>query len=199
MIKGNRKSTRAKTTGKAASDVSHPDGSLQYSSALPDKKLHLYDVSAVLQQQKSEETRESCLVNGSTVVLTDPILKDKSRKDFPKDLTDFGLFPKKQNSLNSNKIYSLAEEAKESDSDILDWVREETVEKPLAEDAEQEENESSAWWKKRKVCWRTKRKSTLLISTWTLDKQTLIPFVSKDYLNLKFSWRTLSEMKQYPF
>lgn len=145
MIKGNRKSTRAKKTCKAASDVSHPDGSLQYSSALPqNKKLHLYDVSAVLQQQNSEETRESCLVNGSTVVLTDPILKDKSRKDFPKDFTDFGLFPKKQNSLNSNKIYSLAEEAKESDSDILDWVREETVEKPLAEDAEQEENESSA-------------------------------------------------------
>lgn len=141
-MKGNRKSTRANKTGTAASDVSHPDGSLQHSSALPqNKKLHLYNVTAVLQQQKSEETRKSCLANGSTVVLTDPILKDKSRKDFPKDFTDFG-FPKKQNSLSSNKIYSLAEEPEESDSDILDWVREETVEKPLAEEAEQEENES---------------------------------------------------------
>ncbi len=75
--------------------------------------------------------------------MTDLILKDKARKDFPKDFTELGVFPKKQNSLNANKIYSLAEEAKESDSDILDWVGEETVEKPLAEEeAEQEENES---------------------------------------------------------
>lgn len=143
MMKGNRKSTRVKKTGTAASSVSHPDGSLDFTSTLPqNKKLHLYDVTAMLQQQKSEETRESlgCLANGSAVVLTDPILK--ARKDFPKDFTDFGLFPKKQNSLNPNKIYSLAEEAKELDSDILDWVREETDEKPLAEEAEQEENES---------------------------------------------------------
>lgn len=143
MMKGNRKSTRANKTGTAASNVSHPDGSLQYSSALPqNKKLHLYDLTAVLQQQKSEETRESCLVNGSAVVLTEPILKDKARKDFPKDFTELGVYPKKQNSLNANKIYSLTEEAKESDSDILDWGGEETVEKPLAEEAEQEENES---------------------------------------------------------
>ncbi|KAF4104281.1 short transient receptor potential channel 4b [Onychostoma macrolepis] len=143
MMTGNRKSTRANKTGAAASDVSHPDGSLQYSSTLlQNKTLHLYDVTAVLQQQKSEETRESFLANGSTVILTDPILKDRARKDFPKDFTDFGLFPKKHNGLNQNKIYSLAEEAKESDSDILDWVREETVEKPLAEKAEQQENES---------------------------------------------------------
>lgn len=145
MMKGNRKSTRANKTGTAASDVSHPDGSLQFSSTLPrNKKLHLYNVTTVLQQHKSEETRESlgCLANGSSVVLTDLILKDKARKDIPKDFTDFGVFPKKQNSLNPNKIYSLAEEAKELDSDILDWVREETDENPLAEEAEQEENES---------------------------------------------------------
>ncbi|XP_042627343.1 short transient receptor potential channel 4-like [Cyprinus carpio] len=145
MMKGKRKSTCANKPGTAASDVSHPDSSLKYCSALQqNKKLHLYDVTAVLQQQKSEETRESLgrLVNGSAVVLTDPILKDKARKGFPKDFTDFELFQRKQNSLNPNKIYSLAEEAKESDSGILDWVREETVEKYLAEKAEHEENES---------------------------------------------------------
>ncbi|KAL0174731.1 hypothetical protein M9458_030699, partial [Cirrhinus mrigala] len=148
MMKGNRNSTRANKPGTAASDGSHPDGSLQYSSAYQqNKKLHLYDVTAVLQQQKSEEARESlgCLANGSAVVLTDPILKDKARKEFPKDFTDFGLFPK-QNSHNPNKIYSLAEE--ESDSDISDWVREETPEKPLAEKAEQEENESKCLMEK---------------------------------------------------
>lgn len=140
-MKGNRNSIHVNKPGTAASDGSHPDGSLQYSSTYQqNKKLHLYDVTAVLQQQKSEEPRESlgCLANGSAVVLTDPTLK--ARKDFPKDFTDFGLFPKKQNSLNPNKIYSLAEE--ESDSDILDWVREETLEKRLSEKAEQEENES---------------------------------------------------------
>lgn len=145
MMKGNQKSTRANKPGTAASDVSHPDGSLQYPSALQkNKKLHLYDVTAVLQQQNSEETRESlgCLVNGSPAVLADPLLKDKARKDFPKDFTDFGLFQKKHTILNPNKIYSLAEESKESDTDILDWVREETVEKPLAGKVEQEENES---------------------------------------------------------
>lgn len=145
MMKGNRKSTGANKPGTAASDASHPDCSLQYSSALQQNKLHLYDVTASLQQHNSEETRESlgCLVNGSPVALTDPILKDKARKDFPKDFTDFGLFAKKHTSLNPNKIYSLAEEAtKESDPDILDWVREEIVEKPLAGKVEQEENES---------------------------------------------------------
>ncbi|XP_059389767.1 short transient receptor potential channel 4b [Carassius carassius] len=143
MMKGNRKSTKsANKPSTAASDVSHPDSSLQYCSALQqNKKLHLYDVTAVLQQQKSKESL-GCLVNGSAVMLTDPILKDEARKGFPKDFTDFGLFQRKQNSLNPNKIYSLAEEAKESDSDILDWMREETVEKSLAEKAEQEETES---------------------------------------------------------
>uniref|UniRef100_A0A8C2FGR2 Transient receptor potential cation channel, subfamily C, member 4b n=1 Tax=Cyprinus carpio TaxID=7962 RepID=A0A8C2FGR2_CYPCA len=126
MMKGKRKSTCANKPGTAASDVSHPDSSLRYCSALQqNKKLHLYDVTAVLQQQKSEETRESL-----------------ARKGFPKDFTDFELFQRKQNSFNPNKIYSLAEEAKESDSGILDWVREETVEKYLAEKAEHEENES---------------------------------------------------------
>lgn len=145
MMKGNRKSSRANKQGTAVSDVPHPDGSLQYPPALQqNKKLHLYDVTAVLQQQNSEETRETlgCLVNGSPVVLADPALKDKARKDFPKDFTDFGLFQKKHTILNPNKIYSLAEEAKESDTDILDWVREETVEKPLAGKVEQEESES---------------------------------------------------------
>ncbi|XP_052471826.1 short transient receptor potential channel 4b [Carassius gibelio] len=143
MMKGNRKSTKsANKPGTAASDVSHPDSSLQYCSALQqNKKLHLYDVTAVLQQQKSKESL-GCLVNGSALMLTDPILKDEARKGFPKDFTDFGLFQRKQNSLNPNKIYSLAEEAKKSDSDILDWMREETVEKSLAEKAEQEETES---------------------------------------------------------
>lgn len=146
MMKGNQKSTRANKPGTAFSDASsHPDCSLQYSSALQQNKLHLYDVTASLQQHNSEETRESlgCLVNGSPVALIDPMLKDKARKEFPKDFTDFGLFPKKHTSLNPNKIYSLAEEAtNESDPDILDWVREEMVEKPLAGKVEQEENES---------------------------------------------------------
>lgn len=139
MMKGNRKSTRANKSDTSASDVSHPEGSLQYSSALKqNSKIHLYDVTTALQQQNSEEAKAAlgCLANGSAVVLTEPILKEKAKSDFPKDFTDFGLFPKKQ---NPNKIYSLAEEAKESDPDILDWGKED---KPLAGKVEQDINES---------------------------------------------------------
>lgn len=92
-------------------------------------------MTTVLQQQKSEDTKESlcCLANGSAAALADTTLKDKARKDFPKDFSDFGLFQKtpKQSDLflNQNKMYSLAEEVREMDSDISDWIGEEPVEK----------------------------------------------------------------------
>lgn len=144
MMKGNRKSTHGKTPGTDASCASHSDCSLQYSSSLQhSSKINLCDVTTVLQQ----DTRASLssLANGS-VALVDTTLKDKAKKDFPKDFSDFGLFQKtpKQSDLflNQNKIYSLAEEVREVDSDISDWMGEEPVEKTLAGEVEKNENES---------------------------------------------------------
>ncbi|XP_051535530.1 short transient receptor potential channel 4-like [Myxocyprinus asiaticus] len=158
MMKGNRKSIRVNKPSTTASDVSHPEYSFQRSSTLQqNNKLSLNDVTTVLQHHKSEETRDSlcCLTNGSALALADPLSKDKARKDFPKDFTDFGLFPKthKQTGLclNPNKIYSLTEETRESDTDILDWVMEETVEKPLTEEAEMVENESKCLMEQEEI------------------------------------------------
>ncbi|XP_051965988.1 short transient receptor potential channel 4-like [Xyrauchen texanus] len=154
MMKGNQKCTRVNKPSTTASDFSHPEYSFQRSSTLQqNNKLSLSDVTTVLQHHKSEETRY--LTNGSALALADPLSKDKARKDFPKDFTDFGLFPKtyKQTGLclNPNNIYSLTEEARESDTDILDWVMEETVEKPLTEEAEMVENESSCLMEQEEI------------------------------------------------
>ncbi|KAA0702161.1 Short transient receptor potential channel 4 [Triplophysa tibetana] len=149
MMKGNRKSTHGKMMGTDASNTSHSDCSLQYSTALQqNSKVNVCDVTTVIQQQKSEDTRQSlcCLVNGSALALADTTTKDKARKDFPKDFSDFGLFQKTQKQsdlfLNQNKMYSLAEEVREMDSDISNWMGEEPVEKTLAGEIEKDENES---------------------------------------------------------
>lgn len=145
MMKGNRKSTHGKMLGTDASCASHSDFSLHYSSSLPhNSKLNLCDVTTVLHQETQASL--SCLANGSAVALADTTLKDKARKEFPKDFSDFGLFQKtpKQSDLflNQNKIYSLPEEVPEMDSDISDWMGEESVEKTLSGEVEMNENES---------------------------------------------------------
>ncbi|XP_073718830.1 short transient receptor potential channel 4b isoform X2 [Misgurnus anguillicaudatus] len=151
MMKGNRKSIRAsQSPDTEAVNVPHSDCLSQYSSAPKQSiKPNLCDVTIVLQQQKSEEARRdslSCLANGSAVALADPTPEDKARKDFPKDFSDFGLFPKTRKQtglfLSPNKIYSLAEEVRETDSDKLNWIGDEPVEKPLAGEVDKENRES---------------------------------------------------------
>ncbi|XP_022524504.2 short transient receptor potential channel 4b [Astyanax mexicanus] len=108
MMKGNRTCLPTPKLSTAASDSAHSDFLFQYSTPPPQKS------TASAQKISPEHVLKppSSLLNGSV----NSSNKDLARKDFPKDLSDFGLLQKSQPaarrpaSTSSNTIYPLSEE-----------------------------------------------------------------------------------------
>ncbi|XP_030634013.1 short transient receptor potential channel 4b [Chanos chanos] len=140
LMKGNRTCVPVPKLNTTASNTTYPDHSALYSTVLSTgqqkSKLNLYDVTTILQHHCAE----SALANGSVSALPECSSKEKTRKDFPKDITDFSLFQKTHKRTNHcsnpNKIYSVTEEVGESDVHHLDCGTQEEAEKqPLTVDA----------------------------------------------------------------
>ncbi|KAJ8275579.1 hypothetical protein COCON_G00073310 [Conger conger] len=139
MMKGTKPSLQGTKSGTGASNLAYPDRPLKYSAAPPGEqsgkgKLNLFNVTTLLQQSaassKAPAETFNGLANGSAALLPAPQAppaRDKAqlqRKDFPKDISDFGLFQKRRkgnaaSGPNPNKIYSVSEEVGEAESEEL--------------------------------------------------------------------------------
>ncbi|KAG9351782.1 hypothetical protein JZ751_023033, partial [Albula glossodonta] len=130
MMKGTKTCLQGGKSATGATSLAFADRPLKYSTASsgeqPKSKLNLYNVTTLLQQSaaasKAADTFNG-LANGSAALLAPPpTSRDKpvlQRKDFPKDISDFGLFQKRRRSSaagpNPNKIYSVSEEVGEGE------------------------------------------------------------------------------------
>ncbi|XP_017564055.1 short transient receptor potential channel 4b [Pygocentrus nattereri] len=133
MLKGKQTCVPGPKMVTSTSNISYPDHLLQCSTALLQKnKPSMLEVSNELLGPPSS------LLNGSVMTT-----KDLARKDYPKDLSDFGLFQKPQQGTNShastNIIYSVLEEAGDLDIDQSDCSTEEKHKQPLTEKHIEEE------------------------------------------------------------
>ncbi|MGH0184866.1 UNVERIFIED_CONTAM: hypothetical protein FKN15_016310 [Acipenser sinensis] len=122
LLKGSKTGIKL---GTGASNLANVGESCKYDAATSGttqkSKLHLFDVTSLLQQRPTFSVSEGYngLINGSALLVSD---KGKQQKrDFPKDMSNFGLFQRRQkiNSIdrNTNKIYSVSEEAGEYELD----------------------------------------------------------------------------------
>lgn len=142
MLKGKNPCPQAGIVSSGASSLVYPDHSFKYSPkfppAQPQSKLHLFNVTTTILQQSSAAatTLEAFnkLANGSMVHTPDVSTKDRlARKDFPKNISDFGLFQNCQKGRSpnpSNQMYAVSEEVGQSDLEELDCDGEEQ-EQPL--------------------------------------------------------------------
>ena len=138
MMKGTKPSLQGGKSAAGASNLAYPDRPLKYSPAPAGEqsgkgKLNLFSVTTLLQQSSASskppgETFNG-LANGSAALLPAPNAppsRDKAgqqRKDFPKDISDFGLFQKRRKGNttagpNPNKIYSVSEEVGEVETEL---------------------------------------------------------------------------------
>ncbi|XP_041115626.1 short transient receptor potential channel 4-like [Polyodon spathula] len=122
LLKGSKTGIKL---GTGASNLANVGGFCKYDAAssgtTQKSKLHLFDVTSLLQQRPKSNASEGYngLINGSALLVSD---KGKQQKrDIPKHLSNFGLFQRRQkiNSVNqsTNKIYSVSEEAGEYELD----------------------------------------------------------------------------------
>ncbi|KAJ8338929.1 hypothetical protein SKAU_G00357150 [Synaphobranchus kaupii] len=137
MMRGTKPCLQGGKSGTGAtSSLAYPDRPLKYSPAAtaeqPTKgKLNLFSVTTLLQQSSASSKLAEAfngLANGSAALLPVPSQalpsRDKlqlQRKDFPKDISDFGLFQKRRKGNaagpNPNKIYSVSEEVGEVETE----------------------------------------------------------------------------------
>ncbi|MGH0145634.1 UNVERIFIED_CONTAM: hypothetical protein FKN15_006212 [Acipenser sinensis] len=122
LLKGSKTGIKL---GTGASNLANVGESCKYDAATTGttqkSKLHLFEVTSLLQQRPTFSVSEGFngLINGSALLVSD---KGKQQKrHFPKDMSNFGLFQRRQkiNSIdrNTNKIYSVSEEAGEYELD----------------------------------------------------------------------------------
>ncbi|XP_035288298.1 short transient receptor potential channel 4a isoform X1 [Anguilla anguilla] len=143
MMRGTKPSLQAGKAIAGASSLAYPDRPLKYSPAPPAEqpskgKLNLFSVTTALLQQSSASSKPEAfngLANGSAALLPGPQApppRDRpqlQRKDFPKDISDFGLFQKRRKGgaaavaaaavaggPNPNRIYSVSEEVGEAEA-----------------------------------------------------------------------------------
>lgn len=122
LLKGSKTGIKL---GTGASNLANVGESCKYDAATSGttqkSKLHLFDVTSLLQQRPKSNVSEGYngLINGSALLVSDKGTQQK--RDFPKDMSNFGLFQRRQkiNSIdrNTNKIYSVSEEAGEYELD----------------------------------------------------------------------------------
>uniref|UniRef100_A0A8C9THH7 Transient receptor potential cation channel subfamily C member 4 n=1 Tax=Scleropages formosus TaxID=113540 RepID=A0A8C9THH7_SCLFO len=115
--------------GSGASSLAYPDHPLKCTPSPPSghqkSKLNLFDVTTMLKQSSGGPKPSEAfngLANGSALLPADNPTGSRERlqrKDFPRDISNFGLFQRQRRGNNPghnpNKIYSVSEEIDESD------------------------------------------------------------------------------------
>ncbi|XP_039601752.1 short transient receptor potential channel 4b isoform X1 [Polypterus senegalus] len=123
LLKGN-KGTKFSSGASSMSDVDEPfKHDPIVSEEKPKCKLHLFNVTSLLQQRPLSKVPESYngIVNGSALLVSETVKEKQQKRDFHKDISQFGLF-QRQTKLSStdqytNRIYSVSEEIGEYELD----------------------------------------------------------------------------------
>ncbi|KAJ8391483.1 hypothetical protein AAFF_G00089570 [Aldrovandia affinis] len=154
MMKHSKPSMLGGKISSGSSSLVYPDHPFKYSpahNAGQDKsQLNLYTVTTMFQQSSAASTSGaySGLSNGlpATGSAPDSSKEKLPRRDFPKDISNFGLFQKQHKGKhprpNPNAMYSVSEEVGESDPEELARTEEEEEE----EEEEEAERSSQGRW-----------------------------------------------------
>ncbi|XP_006628285.2 short transient receptor potential channel 4b [Lepisosteus oculatus] len=134
LMKGNKSSMPGSKLNIGASNLAHSEEQFKYSPAVsdaqPKSKLNLYNVTTLLQQSSGSKASETYngLINGSAILVSESSREKGQRKDFPKDISNFALFHRRQKvtnpGQNAGKIYSVSEEVDEYEPEEIARIAE---------------------------------------------------------------------------
>nr|XP_006628285.1 PREDICTED: short transient receptor potential channel 4 [Lepisosteus oculatus] len=134
LMKGNKSSMPGSKLNIGASNLPHSEEQFKYSPAVsdaqPKSKLNLYNVTTLLQQSSGSKASETYngLINGSAILVSESSREKGQRKDFPKDISNFALFHRRQKvtnpGQNAGKIYSVSEEVDEYEPEEIARIAE---------------------------------------------------------------------------